>query len=387
MLHIKELRKALEGLSAQVQVQGRERLEAAQQALSALQQAPSPAVLRRRVRAAGPDWDGATPVEELPLAQVLTAEPQPPSGTIALGVDGSQILPDRHAPVPYYVLQVGCLLFRYDGTPPQPDGYAELHYEPGELYDEHDGLITPRQIGLQRLVLEMEYLAQKVTAARTRYPQAGAIYAFSDGPLLWSAYGEEGHAVQLLFERYVEALRAIKEAGGVPVGYVERPSGAPLLKLLSLPPTADEPTPPGSPITLPPNLRDADVMACHLPAGGRTPWLQRRSLAHRQHETHGQEIAFCYLNAGTEYPVIARVELPLWALAHAPTVFSVLNHQNALLGGYPYLLMRAHELAVITSEDKAQLERAIFSQLCHHRQLARPSEKARYKATLAQRKL
>lgn len=383
MLHIKHLAQALARLNDHAREHLSRRDQAARAALEQLRRAPAPEVLRTRIRQAPSEWAGAVPVDETPLAEILTAATPPPAGAVVLGVDGSQILPDRHAPVQYYVLQVGCLRFCYDGSTPVESGYAELHYEEAELYDEHDLLIGARVLGLKRLVLEMTYLAEQVEAARQAYPAAPAIYALTDGPLLWSSYGEEGRTVQKLFELYMAAFHKIQQAGGVPVGYVERPSGAYLLKLLSLPPTDEEEfAPPAPPYVSPDHLRDADVMARHLPAGGRTPWFQRMAPANREHQAQGQAIVACYVNAGTNYPVIARVEVPLWALDQTERLFGVLHHQNALLH-YPYVLARAHELAVITSEDKAALEQAMQSALWSHG--FRPSEKARTKLTLARR--
>lgn len=388
MLHIKHLTQALEALSVRAQTQLTQRAQAAQQALTYLRTVGARNSLQARLERAEPGWDGARPLErDIPLAQVFTAAAAPPAGTVALGVDGSQIFPDRHAAVPYYVLQVGWLRFSYDGSAPQGDGYAELHYEGDENLDERDGFISPRLIGLQRMVLEMEKLAEQVEVTRAAYPDAEAVYAFSDGPLAWSSYGQEGPPVQELCERYLTALERVQAAGGVPVGYVERPGGTHLLELLKLPPTTDEAPEAAALINLPPYLRDRDVMALHLASGQRTPWFERYTPAHERHAARGQGLVFCYLNAGGPYPVIARVELPRWAIAHSETVFSLLNHQNALLGGYPYLLMRAHELAVITSEDKAQLEQALQQVIWQKQRVAlRPSEKARYKSTLARRK-
>ncbi len=383
MLHLKHLPEDLARLRSSAQATLSQRAAMARQALEALRQAPSPAQLRVRVKGAPVEWDGAEPLEDLPLAHVLCAPAHPPSGTVTLGVDGSQILPDRHAPLQYYVLQVGSLRFTYDGAPPQADGEASLHFEPEDLHDERDWLISARRIGLYRLVMEIEYLARQAAILHKETGQI--VYAFTDGPLLWSTYGERGDLsrVQALEQRYLMALQKLQAQGGVPVGYVERPSGAPLLKLLGLPPAAAEPGPQTAPFPTPEWISDADVMALHLQPGERTPWLKRHAAAQRDHEAVGQGIAFCYFNAGRESPVIARVELPIWALGHAEVLFSILNHQTALLGGYPYLLMRAHEQAVITSEDKTYLEQVLYQVLWE--QQLRPTEKARYKALLAQK--
>ena len=61
---------------------------------------------------------------------------------------------------------------------------------------------------------------------------------------------------------------------------------------------------------------------------------------------------------------------------------AVLTHQGEVLNGYPYVLARAHEEALVTTQDRATLEQAIQRELFSVGILAQPSNKARQKLLL-----
>ena len=73
-------------------------------------------------------WGGAIPVADESLSVPVPCPGTPPDGLVVVGVDGSQIFPDRHALALYYLLQVGALLFRYNGTTPSVHTAEWLHY-------------------------------------------------------------------------------------------------------------------------------------------------------------------------------------------------------------------------------------------------------------------
>jgi len=64
---------------------------------------------------------------------------------------------------------------------------------------------------------------------------------------------------------------------------------------------------------------------------------------------------------------------------------SVLQHQAQVLGGYPYVLARAHEEALVTSRDKGILEQTIQRELLRDGLYTEPSAKAQQKSLLSHR--
>ena len=215
------------------------------------------------------------------------------------------------------------------------------------------------------------------------------ILGLTDGPLLWPYLARNQKAAQAC-GTYLSALRRVQLGGGVPVGYVDRPGGRPLIDLLwagqlpsaELVERADD-NPLGT-------LSDEDLMKAALAPGARTGWFTRPTPTNQRHAEEGQEIWFCYTDLGTaESPSIARVEVPAWAAVNAAVMdrlHAALRQQAEVLGGYPYVLARAHEEALVTTQDKAALEQAIQREiLTATGELAEPSDKAKQKALLGQR--
>jgi hypothetical protein len=74
-----------------------------------------------------------------------------------------------------------------------------------------------------------------------------------------------------------------------------------------------------------------------------------------------------------------RLELPCWVgqdpegrdLLHA-----VVWQQCQVVGGYPYVLARAHELALISTDERGDLEEMVIGALRRRGLDPRPSEKA-----------
>lgn len=390
MLHIERLKTDIDMLSRMAVERLPAREDEIARALRWLAAAPEPADLRARlatVVAGDNDWPGALPPTAESLDARHLAADDPPPGAVVIGVDGSQVYPDPHAAVLYYLIQIGGLAFGYDGSRPRPYSCESLHFADDELYDAHGYLISPERVGMQRLVQEMGYLAE-LTAIERRLAPAGPLTALTDGPLLWP-YIERSRADFQAVDAYLDALTAIQHVGGLPVGYVARPGGRALVELLWASRLAPEEMPgklQENPLRF---LSDAALMARFLAPGERSAWFSRPSATNRRQAGRGHEVWFCYVNVGAaRAPVIARVEAPDWGAQDEDAIaalHAILLHQSQVLNGYPYVLARAHEEALVTTADKAALDGEIQRQLFVHGILARPSEKAQQKATLGRR--
>jgi hypothetical protein len=331
-------------------------------------------------------WSGAIPTTPEPLSVQYRCPAVSLDGHIVIGVDGSQIFPDRHALALYYLLQVGAIIFRYNGAAPTVHTTEWLRYEEGDLFDAHGYLIGGEALAAERMVREMEVLAQLVAIEQSE--TRGCIFGLSDGPLLWP-YTDRDSGVHQATTDYLAALAQVQLTNAIPVGYVDRPGGRPLLDVLWASRLASEDllkrieeNPLG-------RLTDEHLLRQVLEPGSRTPWFTRRTATNQRHASAGQEIWFCYMDLGTARDrAIARIEVPAWAPARGDAVAALhtaLCHQSAALGGYPYALARAHEEALVTTQDKTALEQAIQRQLLELGIVALPSNKARQKALLGKR--
>ncbi len=87
-----------------------------------------------------------------------------------------------------------------------------------------------------------------------------------------------------------------------------------------------------------------------------------------------------------------RVEIPAWVAQNAAMLdilHGILVRQCQIAGNipYPYLLHRAHEIAVVSRDEKEQLERMIAQELLKHGiKPGRQSAKGRFKDTQRSRK-
>jgi hypothetical protein len=121
-------------------------------------------------------------------------------------------------------------------------------------------------------------------------------------------------------------------------------------------------------------VTDSDLFEQRLAPGQRTAIfaLQSTSAQKFKERDPGLALHFFYLNVGREgQPWLARVEIPAW-VSRQPEMVNLLQHnlleQCSIMGArpYPYLLHRAHETAVITFEERSQLETLIAVELARH---------------------
>jgi len=383
MLRLERLKSAIEALSQQTQATSQQAAIELRQALHWLKTAPAATTLRENLpQETRPGQEIAIPPLDLPLESALQPENAPPRGTVVIGVDGSQIPPDRHALALYYVLQTGALIFRYNGQAPTPLQQAELHFSEHELYDE-EGLLITGQLGMRRAIAEMTLATSLVEQVRAEGAPT-PIMTLTDGPLLWPYSGRSNEERQSLLPTYFAAFDRLREVGGMPVGFTERPGGKALLELLWQSRLDENGQPRHEDERHPEAVDDELLMAHFLAPGERSVWLKRLSpMNEKHHEPAGHPIWFCYLNLGErDLPIIARIEAPQWAAKReewSATLHAVLVHQAAILHGNPYILARAHELALVTHQDKAALESLLHRRLLEHGIITRTSEKARQK--------
>ncbi len=185
---------------------------------------------------------------------------------------------------------------------------------------------------------------------------------------------------------HLDRLRAAKAAVA---GYIDRPRSADVLALLHLAmlpkEQINEERLRGSPFR---GLADRSLFARFLPDGHRSAVFIEGSRLNRDFEKHHHQVGFFYLHTAASEP-IARVEVPEW-VAQNPAmmglVHAALLEQAASTGGFPYPLVRAHELAVITQNERREFERLLSGAMQRHGMQARVSQKALTKRWTGDRK-
>lgn len=302
-----------------------------------------------------------------PVSEVLDAkvpEPPLPVNATILAADGSQINPDRHAPVNYYLINVGAIEMRPgSGSPPRPEVRTSLYYGP-ELYTS-SGTVTDAIVALKRDQYEREMLANLAKQA------SSPVITLTDGPVeLWGGKGqsaEETAAFTESLQSYLKALTMLYELGTATAGYVDKPRADLVVRLLEV-----ASTPPDQLKSLRKHRRlrgvtDDDLYRSILGPGERSAVFAIQS---KSAENYTNELAlhFFYLNVGQKKPWIARVEIPAWVVRDKlmlNNLHAVLVNQCRIMGTrtYPYVLHRAHEVALVTRNEKDQVSEMLMQEL------------------------
>lgn len=320
----------------------------------------------------------------IPAAERLNFQgplPSIPDRFTVVAADGSQIQPDRHGAVLYYLINIGSLVYRHgSGEAPSARSEPILGYAEEELYE--DGLLlSGNLLDLRRDIAELTRLAD-LCASEPHRP----VVALVDGTLLlWvlEERSEEWQRSQVM--QYLDQLKRIQESGAVVAAFSSRPRRSEvsrLLHLASVDGDAQRALQEANPLE---HLPDRAIFEM-LPPGARSAlFISPAPINHNFYRPLGQTVHFFYLNlaAEEERPVIARIEVPAWVAERADQlalVHAAIVAQARITGDYPYALARADELAFISAPEREALEEMIATSLMRAGIVAAPSPKAYYKS-------
>lgn len=306
----------------------------------------------------------ASPSDE-PLDATMPA-PGLPERVTLVAADGSQIFPDRHGLAFYYLINVGSVVFRHgSGQAPDVNSDPRLYYTEDHVYP-GGSLVTSDLVSAERGLAEMRALADLALAEPRDGPPR---FALADGPLLiWvqRAAIPEGQQARILSE-YLACLDRLR-LGGTPVaGFVSRPQSAEVVALLYLAHLPEEERSAINSLaeTSYRGLTDRALFG-FLKEGERSALFVRGTATNREFRAKGHAIHFFYLNTG---PDLARVEVPEWA-ARQPEMLELVHattyDQCRFGSGYPYVLTRADEQAVILGDEREALEGYITRAMARH---------------------
>ena len=300
----------------------------------------------------------------IPLTEHLDAfhsAPGDEASVTLIAADGSQILPDRHAALLYSLVNVGAIILQpgFDKAPAIFTDSALLFAD--ELYTE-TGSLTAEAIEQHRDIQERRKLLELAKQVQ------GPVVAMTDGPVeLWGPKdGGEGEYRKNL-ELHKSVLSQLQALNVTVTGYVDKPGADLLIRTLEIATLSDEQM---QDLRRQHPLRGVTDLWLFgfLPAGCRSAVFGLQS-GSRAHYTGDLGLHFFYLNVGTTgHPWMVRVEIPAW-VAHdegkLDMLQRVLLEQCRLMGArpYPYILHRAHELAVVKFDERHQVEQMLEVEL------------------------
>lgn len=301
------------------------------------------------------------PLEPLNVRRVVAA---PPLNHVVIATDGSQIEPDRHSGGDFFLLNVGWAVVRYGADPfAELTSEPTLFFKPEEVYITHGQRRVPiqdRHLAAKRAGLEIERAA-RLAAEWSRNEQDVAVLV--DGTLaLWVLEERPDDFLrQALLEPYVEQLRRLRALEVPLASYISRPRSVEVSGLLQEAVCLGEGDActrcldgGGEPCVFD-RLPDRELFG-RLPRGERSA-LFEMTLPRGLVEFYEDLVPrFFYLNVGSE---IARVEVPPWTAddpAQLDLVQAVVLDQCQKGLGYPNVLARAHEQALVSGADRMAFE-------------------------------
>lgn len=328
-------------------------------------------------------WGGAVPTHE----GINRAFPAPacPARLNVLGADGSQIYPDRHGVALYYLINVGSIVFKHgSGEAPQVFSRPEVFYEDADLYEEESGAQIPvEKINAERDTRELGELARLAQ-------EDGAVptVAFLDnGLLLYITLQTTNQKLSdAVLRGYLKQLDALKTSGAAVAGVVDRPRAASVVRLLHLATLEPDEIREEALRDLGPfnHLTDGRLFE-FLQPGERSALFENGSPANQdRYKPAGHSIYFFYLNAGrVGREALLRVEVPEWVArdeVRLNLVHAALLEQCRITDGFPYVLVRAHELAVVTQAERREFDNMVLSAMVRRGLNPNVSHKAQGKA-------
>jgi NurA domain len=321
-----------------------------------------------------------------PLDERIPPPPRPARYT-ALATDGAEIDPDRHGGSgDFYLINVGRARIPYG----QPERDVELRSASTLGYTAEDLFIVDprdprRQVPMRdrhldalRTVEELRALATLGESEAEHDPGVPAV-ALVDGTLLFSVLEERPRDFlrSRFYGDYVAQLERLRRARVAVAAYASRSRGTDVVHLFraicgSTPLTCDVCR--GAHACALRATTDAALVGRSLQQWERSGLFRVRSNVHDPY--YGAHRAYFFLLAtGDE---IARVEMPEWVArdpALVGSLHAVLVDQLSKGFGYPAVLARADDRAVISLGDRGVLETLVNQELARHGVVARPSAK------------
>ena len=307
-----------------------------------------------------PYFRAALPTDE-PLNQSFPLPDLPAHATV-IAADGSQINPDRHLGIDYCLVNVGAIQMALnDPSPPATTIKSEL------FYGEEVFSMQEKIVALIRDMREREILAELAEDV------SGPVITITDGPIeLWGrevALAEaEQEEEKNYFERYMKALHRLYNLQAVTAGYVDKPRSDLVVRLLEIAPE-NKPVKDAGKNRWLRNIPDTKILEPWIEPGARSAIFGLLSRSSKRYQNQFA-LHFFYLNVSLDPDkrMLARIEIPAWVAQNPVMVdalHAVLVHHCQVVPTrrYPYALTRADETAVVSRDEKTQVDNMIAVQL------------------------
>lgn len=385
-LELSKLTPELTGMGADLASRARIQRELVELARRWLTETAPAAACRREGLSDAARAVGAAIPDSEPIDSIVPAPETPPRYTV-VGVDGSQIEPDRHGVAYYYLINVGSLVYRHgSGSAPDAQSLPVLGYADEDLY-EGDALVSGNLLDVRRDLAEIARVADLCESERGRSATdvPAPIAALIDGTLLlWTLHERSPARQREKAATHCAQMDRIRAAGAALGAFTSRPRRVEvtrLLHLLHVDGDADRAERTRNPLR---RVSDRALFAT-LPPGARSAMFVSPSQVNNHYAEVGHQIHFCYVNVSDvgHQAAVARVEIPEWVAcdpARLALLHGAIVAQSRILGDFPYVLARADELAFVAGGEREMLGQLVSESLLRAGLIPTVSPKARQKS-------
>jgi hypothetical protein len=280
---------------------------------------------------------------------------------VVLAADGSQITPNHHDAVQFGLINTGAVRM-CPGSGKALEEFTDsklLYFK--DLFNDR-GPVTEEDIALRRDLAERQVLVE--LAQKETLP----VITLTDGPLELFREPSERPEFQSSFKKYLDTLREMARLDVIVAGYVDKPQADLVIRLLELILLAEKDLAQAGTQRPLLGVSDAALFSSILPAGMRSAVFAIQSSSSNNFQGP-LALHFFYLNVGWEgHPYLVRVEIPAW-VAGSTTQINFLHDtllsqcKHLASSAYPYVLHRAHEVAVVSFQEKERLMEMIVKKL------------------------
>lgn len=286
-----------------------------------------------------PTWHGS-------LGDVIEcAHPVGPHQVI--GVDGSQMYPDRHQGLVCYLINIGAVILTYGDT------RTPVHFQsvPSVFVGdtEYEGIpLSPDVINCRRDVYELA--AGVRLSSEFKQPQLKRLLLFDGTLIFWHLEAKDQLFKQVFQQLYIKELHALYEQRMLCASYVSMPKHkevSHLVRLAACNFVLDACTE----LENLEHINDAALVRLYVKPYARTTVFTYQGASKDNYPPHLRP-HFFYINSGTE---VGRVEIPAWIARDQQlidAVAGIIADQCRKGNGYPVVLAEAHEQAVIKGPDR-----------------------------------
>lgn len=279
---------------------------------------------------------------------------------IIIGVDGSQIYPDRHSGTLCSMVNVGTVLTSYEkeNTKCSLKSIPKVHlFSEQELHEAIDTINCERQ--------ELEFMYGLKCARESELKQKPLVL-FDGSLVFWHLENMESSLKDKYISRYIALLEKYYFHQIPIVGYISMPKNKELVNLVRMQLSDFSPSTNDGHNAVN-HVLDSHIVASYLKPYERTIIFEHHSPILEFYPKHLKP-HFFYLHVGDE---VVRIELPKWLTEVKPLVdyITTLIVDQAKKGyGYPIALSEAHEQAVIKGPDREFFYQMIDSMSKGHKQ-------------------